>query len=282
MTKSSLWATTSYGKSNVFVLSLLLLLFWLSFNVDAQEVRFVTEEMSPFQIDEGEKLTGFAVEVVEQIKLKAGIKGRIEVYPWSRAYKMALSRPNTFIFTMVKTPERMTKFKWIGEYYTATDSFYALRSRRDIQIRSIADAKKYIICIPRNDVGEQHLEKMGFSDKSLKRVAFQAQCLGMLYRDRVDLNLFNHHGIENLAKKFDVDPLLFRRVLVVSKAVMGLAASKSTDDILVEKARQALREIKQSKSHQIRINQWFDSEKKNRGPADFSGIKVRPRTTEPE
>ncbi|MFT4925029.1 MAG: polar amino acid transport system substrate-binding protein [Phenylobacterium sp.] len=223
----------------------------------SSEIRFVTEEMSPFQIKDGHKLSGFAIEVIEEIKQKIGLQAKIEVYPWARAYNLALQKPNVFIFTLVKTPERLAQFKWIDEYYTATDSFYALRSRKDIKIRSMKDAKKYVTCIPRNDVGEQRLLKLGFSAKNLKRVAFQSQCLGMLYRDRVDLNLFNEHGIRSLSKKFEVDPDQFRRIFVVSKAVMGLAASKATDDRLVAQVRKALVEIKQSSSHRQRIQKWF-------------------------
>lgn len=221
------------------------------------EVRFVTEIMSPFQINEGQGLSGFAVEVVQDIKNRTGIEAKIEVYPWARAYNIALTEPNVFIFTLVKTDERLSKFNWIDDYYTVTDSFYALTSRKDIIIKNINDAKKYVTCIPRDDVGEQRLHEAGFNDKSLKKVAFQSQCLGMLYRDRVDLNLFNGIGIRNLAQKFDVDPSYFRQVFVVSEAVMGLAASKATDPVLVAKVKKALDEIKASVEHSKRIEKWF-------------------------
>jgi polar amino acid transport system substrate-binding protein len=226
----------------------------------AKEVRFVTEIMSPFQVDDGQKLGGFAVELIEEIKLRTGIKSRVEVYSWARAYNLALTEPNVFIFTMVKTDERLSKFNWIADYYTATDSFYALKSRKDIVIKSMADAKKYVTCIPRDDVGEQRLMKLGFGHKSLKKVSFQSQCLGMLYRDRVDLNLFNEVGIRRLSQKFDVSPDKFRRVFVVSKAVMGLAASKNSDVKVVNKVRKALLDIKADSGFEKRIVRWFGTE----------------------
>jgi polar amino acid transport system substrate-binding protein len=224
----------------------------------AQEVRFVTEIMSPFQVNDGKRLGGFAVELVEEIKHRTGIKGRVEVYPWARAYNIALSEPNVFIFTLVKTDERLKKFNWITDYYTVTDSFYALKSRKDIVIKSMADAKKYVTCIPRDDVGEQRLEKLGFKTGSLKKVSFQSQCLGMLYRDRVDLNLFNEVGIRRLSQKFDVNPDNFRRVFVVSKAVMGIAASKNSDKKVIDKVRKALMAIKSERDFEDRIARWFN------------------------
>jgi polar amino acid transport system substrate-binding protein len=216
--------------------------------------------MSPFQINDGNQLSGFAVELVNDIKLKTGINAKIEVYPWARAYNIALQEPNVFIFTLVKTQERLAQFNWIGEYYTVTDSFYALTSRKDIVIKSMADAKKYVTCIPRDDVGEQRLTKQGFDSKNLKKVSFQSQCLGMLYRDRVDLNLFNEIGIRSLSRRFEVDPEVFRRVYVVSKATMGIGTSQGTDQSLVKRVRAALAEIKSQPSYQKRIDKWFGAD----------------------
>lgn len=221
------------------------------------KARFVTEIMSPFQLKEQGKLTGFAAELMQDLINRADINGKIEVYPWARAYNIALSKPNVFIFTMVKTPERLEKFHWIDEYYVATDSFYALRSRDDIVINSIADAKKYITCIPRNDVGEQRLSKLGFTDVQLKKVAVQSQCLGMLYRDRVDLNLFNELGIRSLASKYNFEREMFKRVYVVSEAVMGVAASKGSDPVLIEAVKKSLKELKTEPLFEKRLEKWF-------------------------
>ncbi|NQZ08673.1 MAG: transporter substrate-binding domain-containing protein [Algicola sp.] len=256
-------------RCDLLTVVLVIVLCGLCFNARAQKVRFVTEIMSPFQVNDGQQLTGFAVELVEEIKRRVRIKAKIEVYPWARAYNLALTQPNVFIFTLVKTDERMTQFDWIDEYYTVTDSFYALKSRKDIIINSMSDAKKYVTCIPRDDVGEQRLLKLGFEDTSLKKVAFQSQCLGMLYRDRVDLNLFNAVGIQSLSQKFDVDPGYFRRVFVVSKAIMGLAASKNSDPKLVKAVRKALVQIKKEVAFKQRIEKWF-----NTGSGKPGGFKL--------
>ena len=72
---------------------------------------------------------------------------------------------------------------------------------KDIIIKNINDAKKYVLCIP-VIFGEQRLHEAGFNSKKLKESGhFQSQCLGMLYRDRVDLNLFNGIGIRDLGTK---------------------------------------------------------------------------------
>ena len=165
-----------------------------------------------------------------------------------------------FIFTLVKTPERLRKFEWIDQYYVATDSFYALSSRTDIVIESLEDAQKYVTCIPRNDVGEQRLKKLGFADSQLKIVAVQSQCIGMLNRGRVDLVLFNELGVRSLLSSLNIARPKVKRMFVVSKAVMGLAASRNSDQQIVQNMRQNLKQLKQDPWFGQQLTRWFGSE----------------------
>ena len=123
------------------ILSILIFLFVAGIS-HAQNITLVTENYPPFQIKEsGKPPQGFAIELVEAMKKYAGINEKIEVYPWARAYNMALIKPNTFIFSLARTKEREDLFKWIGDYFMATTAIYALKSRTDIVITSLEDAK---------------------------------------------------------------------------------------------------------------------------------------------
>ena len=39
---------------------------------------------------------------------------QIRLYPWARAYDMALKEPNVLIFLIARTSARETQFKWAG------------------------------------------------------------------------------------------------------------------------------------------------------------------------
>ncbi len=232
----------------------------LSFSISAygQPIQLVTENNAPFQIEEkGKPLSGFAIELVQAMKKKAGINVKIAVYPWARAYMMARNKPNTFIFSIARTREREQLFKWVGEYYKVTDNFFALASRRDIRLTTIEDAENYKTAVPRGDIAALRLEKLGFNDKHLQYVTFQEQCIRLLHLGRVDLNSNNELGFFAQVRKLGFHPDEFRKVFVISEVPVGIAANQGTPDQLVKKMRDALNEVKSDGTHARLLRKWF-------------------------
>ncbi|MBI2753183.1 MAG: hypothetical protein HYX46_06665 [Betaproteobacteria bacterium] len=76
-----------------------------------QTVRAVTET-TPYTYQKGERVEGTATEVVEKTLQAAGQTDyQVRLYPWARAYDMALKEPNVLIFLIARTPARETQFK---------------------------------------------------------------------------------------------------------------------------------------------------------------------------
>ena len=72
-------------------------MFWLfcvgAAASQAQPIRAVTET-TPYTYLEGGKVVGSATEVVELTLQRAGLKDySVHLYPWARAYDMALKEP---------------------------------------------------------------------------------------------------------------------------------------------------------------------------------------------
>lgn len=240
------------------ILVLVFCFFGIAENSNAQKIRLVTENYPPFQIEEpGKPLSGFAIELVEAIKRYAGINVKTEVYPWARAYKIALKYPNTFIFSIAKTKEREHLFKWVGEYFKATTSIYALKSRSDIIINSLENAKKFKIGTPRSDAGALFLESKGFNAEHLHYLVNQDQAITMLYLGRVDLNVNNNIGFMDALKRKNYDPQKFKNVFVISAMPLGIAANKNTPDILVQKIQTALEKVNSDGTYQKLMGKWF-------------------------
>ena len=228
-------------------------------NSYAQKIQLLTENYPPFQIEEsGKPLSGFAIELVEAMRKYAGISEEIVVYPWARAYKVALRSPNTFIFTIARTKEREHLFKWVGEYFKATTAIYALKSRTDIVINSLEDAKNYITGTPRGDAGAVLLENYGFNgEKHLHYLTSQDQAINLLCLERVDLNVNNDMGFLYTLREKNIDPKKFKKVFIISQMPMGMAANKKTPDILVKKMRTALDKVKSDGTYRKLMNKWF-------------------------
>ena len=80
----------------------------------SDNMTILTENLPPLNYVEDGLLVGPSVEIVREIQRRVGSNEPIEVYPWARAYKMALEEENVVLFSMTHTKDRLDKFKWIG------------------------------------------------------------------------------------------------------------------------------------------------------------------------
>ena len=89
------------------------------------DLKILTENLPPLNyVKEGE-LVGPSVEIVKEIQRRVGSREKIQVYPWSRAYKIALEDENIVLFSTTHTKERDNKFKWVGPLATKRDILVA-------------------------------------------------------------------------------------------------------------------------------------------------------------
>ena len=73
---------------------------------------------------------------------------------------------NILIYSIGRSPEREKLFKWIDIISPYEVYFYKLKSRKDISIKNLEDAKKYRIGGVNNDIRTQYLLGKGFSKDS--------------------------------------------------------------------------------------------------------------------
>lgn len=151
----------------------------------AQTLNVVTESTPNSYLQDG-RVVGQATEVVELTLKRAGIADyRIDLYPWARAVDIALREPYVLIYLIARTPERESRFRWVGEVKRIRYFFYALPDRSDLQLKQVDDARERTIGVVRDDVRQQYLQNRGF-----RRLAVSAQPLEnlrkLIYR-QVDL-----------------------------------------------------------------------------------------------
>jgi polar amino acid transport system substrate-binding protein len=128
------------------IMKKLFILVALAFLVSVQpavsaELTILTENLPPLNYVEDGVLVGPSVDIVREIQRRVGSDDEIKVYPWARAYKMALEEENIVLFSMTYTKVRYDKFKWIGPVATKRDILVAKKGS-SIRINSLEDAKK--------------------------------------------------------------------------------------------------------------------------------------------
>ena len=105
------------------------------------ELTVLTEDLPPLNYVNNGVLVGPSVEIVREIIKRLGIKEKVQVYPWARAYKMALEEKNIVLFGMTYTEVRKEKFKWVGPLAIKRDILVG-KKNSSIKIKTLEDATK--------------------------------------------------------------------------------------------------------------------------------------------
>ena len=227
-----------------FFLTLTFVFAIFIFPAYGQSIQIVTEEFPPYNFKKNGNITGVSTEVVRAALQKANITFKINMYPWKRAYNMALKKENILIYTISRTPAREDLFKWVGEIAPTGSCLFALTTS-DIQINTLDDAKKYTIGTVREDVRDQFFKGKGF--KNIRSGNSYEQNFTKLLKKRIDLWAMAELVAYHIVKKLGNSSNIIKKVYYleeVSKSKYYMAFSKNTPDDIVNKVRNALEQLK--------------------------------------
>lgn len=227
------------------ILFFLLLSIQLSVGfLSAEEIKVVTEDWAPYNYEKGGIITGIGTEIVRATLAKAGINAKIKLYPWARAYRMALNEKNVLIYTIVRNEEREKLFKWIGPFASRILCLYRLKGRNDIIINKIEDARNFKIGVVRDDVTHQFFQNNGYN--RIQAVNSRASMIKMLLRERVDLISGNEFTLAFKMRLMGARFSKVEKVFIITQADgYYMAFSKTTEDSLVDQVRKAFDELQE-------------------------------------
>lgn len=212
----------------------------------------LTEEYPPFNyLDDTGEITGLSTEVVEAIFERLGIEPDIELVPWVRAYQLAQHEKNTMIFTIARTEQRESLFKFVGKIAPVIKRcFYSRVSRSDVVVDSIDDLKNYFIGTVMESAIEQDLISFGFERGKHIRASTDHQAnLRMLVNDRIDLWAVVDLTGAYIAREMGFVPRdTFQPAFCFENSQSSggayLAFSNQTPDATVQRFQRALRDLK--------------------------------------
>ena len=206
-----------------------------------EELTILTENLPPLNYVDSGELVGPSVEIVKAIQKKVGSREQIQVYPWSRAYKMALEEKNVILFGMTYTKVRHDKFKWVGPLAMKRDVLVA-RKGSGIIIDSLEDAKKANrIGTLRDDTRGRLLEAHGF--ENLEPVSDEQLNAKKLALGRIDLWAYKIPGMRTVCDLAGVDYTKFEEVYHLREIELMIAFSKKTSDAIVKTWQDAFNEL---------------------------------------
>ena len=146
----------------------------------------VTEDFPPFNYqDEDGRVTGLSTDIVNEVLKRLDQKAGIRLLEWSEAYKTAAGDPDTAIYSIVRSPERESLFKWAGPIASYEAVLYA-RTGSGITIGSLEAAKKVnAIAVVRDDARHNILLENNFENIIL--CDDDTGCVGKLMSGEADL-----------------------------------------------------------------------------------------------
>jgi polar amino acid transport system substrate-binding protein len=221
------------------VISAIFMLF--SQSLLAEELMILTENLAPLNFVKDGILVGPAVDIVKEIQRRLGSNEQIQVYPWARAYKMALEEKNIILFGMTHTQVRHEKFHWIGPIARKRDIF-AAKKGSGIKIESLEDAKKVKrIGTLRDDTKEVFLKRQGFTN--LVPTHDDQRNAKKLILGRIDLWATKKPGLKTICDLAGVNYHEIEEVYSMRELDINIVVSKKTSDAIVQQWKTAFSKI---------------------------------------
>lgn len=183
------------------------------------------------------EISGIDTEVVQEMFKRAKITYALSLrFPWSRLQEMAEQQSGFGVFSLSRTTERESKFKWVGPL-SGMDLVLLKKQGSAIKVTDLDKAKSFSIASKKGSVASEYLIKRGFtvqdslSDNPKK-----------LRDGKMDLwATSNPSGIYE-AHKAGVDKPDV--ALTFEHAELYLALNKTTPDDVVAKLQSALDSMK--------------------------------------
>tara|TARA_R110000737_G_scaffold70420_2_gene98892 strand:- start:8797 stop:9477 length:681 start_codon:yes stop_codon:yes gene_type:complete len=209
------------------------------------KIQVVTESWYPYNyLDKNGNVVGKSTDKVKEVLSATGVDYSIKVYPWTRAFKLATTRANVLIYSILRTPKREKLFYWFCPISSLEPhKIYKLTNRMDIVVNSQQDIKKYTISVTRDTFLHQYMLNLGFVDGvNLQINSSDAIATKMFFAGRVDLLADLASSMEHTLTTQELDNSIVTALSIIPAqhyAPICMALSKQTPIALVNKVRQA-------------------------------------------
>jgi polar amino acid transport system substrate-binding protein len=211
-----------------------------------QGLAIYTENYPPLNYEEFGEARGLSVDLLLEMFARAKIdkeRHNIMVAPWERGFDETQTRPNTILFSTVRTPARENLFKWVGPIGVSRVVLVARRDR-DVNVENGAAFNKYRYGVVKHSLGDEALKQGGTSPDQLIYLNSPLSAAHMLARGRVDAWAFERMVSFWVLQKLGYRAQDFKIIHAFEKRQYYFALQKDSDPALIAKLQKALDEIR--------------------------------------
>jgi polar amino acid transport system substrate-binding protein len=213
----------------------------------ADAYHVVTEEWAPYNYLENKQITGMTTDIVRAIMARTGDHFDIELVPSMRASYVLKGHARTIMFSMFRTPERETQFKWVGPiveeaiypYQLATAQPPVTTLQQLLQAPQITTRQAGLLPDTLEAKGFTNLDRSANGNLQLYRM-LMARRTGIIVGDTPT-------GVAYYSRQLNIAPGTLRQIPIeLYRSSLYIAFSSDSDDKLVAAWASALEQIKQS------------------------------------
>lgn len=243
-----------YGMCRFAFGFLLLLVLTAAAPAEAEEVgcdrpfKAYSGDLQPFNyVNDAGVFDGMAVELLRRMSSRVGcpVKPRmIRSISWARALDDVASGQGDLVFSLVRTPEREHRYRWVGPLGQLRLGLVARKSD-SLRIRARTDLLSRRIGVIRDSAPASLLEDMfGIDPPNMVELVDNEQQFRMLEEGRVDIVTQSAASAPRIAESMGLTPGDYEMVYVLSEYPLYYAFSPETDPALVERMQKALTAMK--------------------------------------
>ncbi|MFN4237010.1 MAG: substrate-binding periplasmic protein [Vogesella sp.] len=215
----------------------------------AASVLAVTTEFPPFQSASPQPL-GLALDTARELARRNGDTLDVQFLPWARAYQTAETTPGVLIFCLARTAEREPRYQWLGQIASGDVTVWQLAARRDLNARTLEQARRWQLGATVGDMKMQYLLQQGFViGQNLQESGDDLSNIRKLFAGRIDLLPFSHRQVlqyRSAQAGLDFAALKPAFSLPALAQPLYLAFSPGSDSALVRRYQASFRQLQRS------------------------------------
>lgn len=212
----------------------------------AEEYLVVTEEWAPYNYQENNQLTGMTTEVVRAIMALTGDDFEVLLKPSMRASQILKTRRKTIMYSMFRTAERESLYKWVGPIVEESIHPYQLASAPPLSsleqlLRAPQITTRHAGLVP------QMLQSLGFNNLD-KSATESKQLYRMLLAGRTSIIVGDTDaGVAYYSRQLDIAPGTLRKIPIeLYHSSLYIAFSLDSEDKVVTAWARALEQLRRS------------------------------------
>lgn len=210
----------------------------------AAGVTAYTEEWPPYNFAERGRPVGIATDLLLAACARARIECRVEIVPWARAYRLALTQPNTLVFSTARTAARERDFAWIGPILPRRTWVFG---RADSPaVASISALSNYRVGVASEDAAARDLVAQGLDQSAIDRSGTDQDSLRKLAAGRIDFVTGTEVGMAWGVRRLGIELDLKRLLPLSNEGAYYFALNPKSDAGLAERLQRAYDELLRS------------------------------------